>query len=212
MPALYPGLLIFRTLAQDVLIVGGALSPRHSGWSRPLPIGDPHAADQAHFVAAPLLAGAAVATTGVLGADGSQFRWPGPAMLCLTLAAISLITSIQLAFRGRGYIYSPAELRDWWGDEPAPDEGLLQEEQREDFRRWVRWMHRAATAYNVGIILLGCGMLGLLAPPEGASLTHAGVRWLAVAATALGTGWESVSLTRLLWNRRHTRHLREEDP
>lgn len=87
-------------------------------------------------------------------------------MLFMTVSAIALIGSIQLAFRGRGYLYRPGELRDWWTDETAPTEELLRQEQRDDFALWLRWMHRATTAYNLGIVLLGCGMLGLLAPPE----------------------------------------------
>ncbi|MBL1110155.1 hypothetical protein JK361_37310 [Streptomyces sp. 5-8] len=190
----------------SVLGEGEAL-PTRAGWSRPRPIGDPQAAEQAYFVAAPLLAGAAVATVGVLGADGAQFRWPGPAMLCLTLAAIALIGSIQTAFRARSYLYSPAELRDWWEGEQAPSDEVLQQEQRWDFAQWRLWVNRAALVYNLGIVLLGCGVAGLLAPPAGASEAHAGVRWLAAGATVLGTGWELIFMARQLMARRRRRRL-----
>ncbi|MEU6299266.1 hypothetical protein [Streptomyces erythrochromogenes] len=156
-------------------------------------------------MAAPLLAGASVATVGVLGADGDKFRWPGPAMFCLTLAAIALIASIQSAFRARGYLYSPAELRDWWEGEQAPSDGVLQQEQRQDFERWMLWVNRAALVYNLGIVFLGCGVAGLLAPPDGASEAHAGVRWLAAGAAVLATGWELSSMSRQLLARRRRR-------
>ena len=159
-------------------------------------------------MAAPLLAGAAVATAGVLGADGAQFRWPGPAMLCLTLAAIALIGSIQLAFRARGYLYSPAELRDWWDGVGAPSDEVLQQEQRRDFERWRLWVNRAALIYNLGVVLLGCGVAGVLAPPAEASEAHAGTRWLAAAAAMLGSGWESIVMARqLIALRRRRRRL-----
>ncbi|MGP4050250.1 hypothetical protein [Streptomyces sp. 2A115] len=122
-------------------------------------------------------------------------------MFFLTVSAIALIASVQLAFRGRGYLYSPGELRGWWTDESAPAEELLRQEQRDDFALWLRWMHRAATAYNLGIVLLGCGMLGLLAPPESASVQHAWSRWAGVGAATLGTGWEAVALVRAMWKR-----------
>lgn len=152
-----------------------------------------------------------MATVGVLGADGAQFRWPGPAMLFLTLAAIVLIGSIQTAFRGRSYLYSPSELRDWWAGEQAPPDLVLQREQRQDFAQWKRWANRAALAYNLGIILLGCGVAVLLAPPVGASEGHAGARWLAAGAAVLGAGWELLLVMRQLMMRRRTRHLAQGD-
>ncbi|GHD81074.1 hypothetical protein GCM10010317_103870 [Streptomyces mirabilis] len=136
-------------------------------WERPNRIGAPHAVDQAHFVAAPLLASAAVATVGVLGADGARFRWPGPAMLCFTVAAIFLIASVQLAFRGRSYLCSPAELYDWWTDVNRPRHEVLRGEHKRDFAQWTYWVSRAANTYNLGIVALGLGAIGLLARPKG---------------------------------------------
>jgi hypothetical protein len=58
-------------------------------WAKPTLLGYGSTSDAAHFVAAPLLAGACIATIGVLGADGDKFRWPGPAMLMLALAVVA---------------------------------------------------------------------------------------------------------------------------
>lgn len=176
---------------------GENMTPQE-GWKRPRGLGTPHAVDQVHFVAAPLLAGAAVATTGVLGSDGAQFRWPGPAMLCFTVAAISLIASIQLAFHGRRYLYTPAELFDWWSEEPRPGLGQLQREQREDFERWAWWMTRSTAAYNLGVIILGLGAFAMLAPPEAASFAHTWVRWISAGAAAAAAAWEAALTLRQL--------------
>ncbi|MFE6942223.1 hypothetical protein [Streptomyces chartreusis] len=165
-------------------------------WDRPALIGAPHAVDQAHFVAAPLLAGAAIATAGLLGADGGRFRWPGPAMLCFTLASIFLIASVQLAFRGRSFLYTPAELHDWWKGVHPPSQTVLQDEHRADMEQWRRWVGRAGDAYNLGVVCLGLGAIGLLAPPANASTGHALMRWLAVAAAAVATAWELITAIR----------------
>jgi len=172
------------------------MGPEPAGWERPQRIGDPSAADQAHFVAAPLLAGASIATVGVLGADGAQFRWPGPAMLCFTLSAMSLIASIQLAVRGRRYLYTPGEALEWWGHESEHRIPRLQREHRRDLVEWMRWKNFSATAYNFGVVALGLGAMGLLAPPEAASPAHTVVRWVAVAAAAVGTAWETTVTVR----------------
>lgn len=132
-------------------------------------------------------------------------------MFFLTISAVALIAGIQLAFRGRAYLYSPGELSGWWANEEAPDEEMLRQEQRDDFALWLKWMNRANTAYNLGIVLLGCGMLGVLAPPEDASVQHAWFRWMAFAAAALGAGWESAALVRGLWRRRRLRALMTGD-
>ncbi|MCL8015841.1 hypothetical protein [Streptomyces sp. AS02] len=165
-------------------------------WERPDRIGAPHSVDQAHFVAAPLLAGAAIATASVLGADGARFRWPGPAMLCFTVAAILLIASLQLAFRGRSCLYSPAELYDWWAGVTPPRRAVLQDEHKRDLEEWRYWASLAAHSYNLGIVTLGLGAIGVLAPPEGASIAHAWMRSLAAGAAAAGTAWELTATVR----------------
>lgn len=162
--------------------------------------------DQAYFVAAPLLAGVALAAVGILVTDGDKFRWPGPGVTLLTLSSILLIASIQLAFHGRQYLYSPAELSDWWDGELTPATEVLQEEQREDFSKWAKFARRAAVAYNSGIVLLGYGMVGLLAPPGGVSPEHSVTRWIAVGFAVVGASWELGSMVRHAWRslRSHT--------
>jgi len=48
-------------------------------------------------VAAPLLAGFSFTSVIVLSDDAGAFRWPGEAILALTIAAIALIAAVQCA-------------------------------------------------------------------------------------------------------------------
>ncbi|WP_189718450.1 hypothetical protein [Streptomyces phaeofaciens] len=152
-------------------------------WRGLAPGGTRAAAEATQFIAAPLLAGAAIATIGVVaGADGAQFRWPGPAMLALTVAAISLVTGIQLALRARHYLYSKAEVEEWHGPLVPSVEQLHAREQALHLMAWRNWYVRSYLAYNVGVALLGVGVLALLAPAEHASVAHSVCRWIAVTA------------------------------
>ncbi|WP_331732662.1 hypothetical protein OG592_42125 (plasmid) [Streptomyces avidinii] len=164
------------------------MSDTSPDWAKPAPLGYGSTSDAAHFVAAPLLAGACIATIGVLGADGDKFRWPGPAMLMLTLAFVALIASVQYGFHARQHFYSPADVDAWYppgGSRPA--ESTLRQRQQRDFQQWRRLSRRGSTAYNVGVVLLGAAATLVLAPPEDASLGHAVCRWTAAAVTALGS-------------------------
>lgn len=171
--------------------MGGFRPPR---WAKPAPLGYGQAADAAHFVAAPLLTSAAVALIGVIGADGDKFRWPGPALLGLALAATALVGSVQYGFHARALLYSAADVADWWGDQDVTEHcAELRERQHEHFRQWQVKIGRAVLAYNLGTTLLGAGVAACLAPPADATGAMALCRWLAfgaVAAGALGElGW-----------------------
>ncbi|MFF7892251.1 hypothetical protein ACFZDI_10045 [Streptomyces sp. NPDC007907] len=176
------------------------MSDSPSEWAKPTPLGYGSASEAAHFVAAPLLAGACIATVGVLGSDGDKFRWPGPAMLLLTLAFVVLIASVQYGFHARRHFYSPADIDDWYPPGARrPTEETLRSAQRRDLAEWRRMSRRGSTAYNMGIVLLGTGVTLVLAPPETASLEHATCRWAAVTVTAVG------SLAELEWILRQER-------
>ncbi|MEU6811116.1 hypothetical protein ABZ920_19435 [Streptomyces sp. NPDC046831] len=158
------------------------------GWARPTPLGYGSASEAAHFVAAPLLAGACIATVSVLGADADKFRWPAPAMLLLTLSFVALIGAVQYGFHARQHFYSPGDVDTWHPPGgPRPAEELLRREQQRDFQEWRRLSRRGSTAYNAGIVLLGAATTLVLAPPEGASLAHAVCRWTAAVVTAVGS-------------------------
>ncbi|MFG2351338.1 hypothetical protein [Streptomyces phaeochromogenes] len=152
--------------------------------------------DTLGFMAAPLFAGAALATIGVLGADSDKFRWPALSMLMLTLAAIALAASIQLALRGRRFLYSAGEVhslvaplapRSQRGDREQEELDELPtdfttELQADDFDQWLTMSSRAAWAYQTGLVLLGIGLASILAPPVTAGGSDAVLRWISVGA------------------------------
>jgi hypothetical protein len=151
-------------------------------WAKPAPLGYGPAADAAHFVSAPLLAAGCIAVIGVIGAATASFRWPGPAMLALTLGAISLIGSIQYGFHARALLYPAKDLEDWRGpDDLADRTETLREHQHDHFRQWKIKINRVVTAYNLGITLLAAGIALCLAPPATAKGTDAITRWIAAA-------------------------------
>lgn len=162
-------------------------------WEKPAPLGYGHAADAAHFVAAPLLAAAGVAMIGVLGADGEKFRWPGAGLLFLSLAVLALVGSIQTGFHARALLYSAADLEAWWGREDLDrHQETLRDRQRAEFEEWTSKIHRAVTLYNLGIVLLGVGLCLCVVPLPGSDLSDAVPRWIAFVALASGAAAELV--------------------
>nr|BBJ47512.1 hypothetical protein SAVMC3_01410 [Streptomyces avermitilis] len=144
-----------RQHGEDWLSGGRSPSP---DWRKPSPLGLGVAVDAVTNVAAPLLAGFAIATIGVVGADGGHFRWPGPVLLCLTLSALLFVTCVQFGFHARRHLYSFADISAWWSDEEMRDHrDLLREEQNADFQLWNRWRGRAYTAYSGGMVMLWLG-------------------------------------------------------
>ena len=163
-------------------------------WRKPAPLGYGPALDSMSNVAAPLLAGFSITAIAAVAADSDKFRWPGAALVALTLATMLLVTSLQFGFHARGYLYSGEDLRAWWTDEELErrsDE--LQQTQHDHFGRWQQWGARARLAYNSGIIVLALGIALLLAPPPSAVHAEAALRWIAAALAGIGAlgefGW-----------------------
>ncbi|MFV2121632.1 hypothetical protein ACE14D_25620, partial [Streptomyces sp. Act-28] len=158
-------------------------------WEDPRRPALPALMDALGLVAAPLMAGAAIATAGVLGADADKFRWPALSMLLFTGAAVALLTAIQVSLSSRRFLYSSEDVRLWAAPPTvreeeqaagrrAPEEHRA-EAQRRDFARWLWYSERATWAYQAGIVLLGIGFAGMVAPPSalhGADAVH---RWIA---------------------------------
>lgn len=156
-------------------------------WRKPAPLGYGSALDSMSNVAAPLLAGFSITAIAAVAADSDKFRWPGAALLSLTLATILLVTSLQFGFHARGYLYSGEDLRAWWtAEELERRSDELQETQHNHFARWEQWGARARMAYNSGIIVLATGIALLLAPPDSTGHTEAVLRWIAAAFAGLG--------------------------
>lgn len=163
-------------------------------WRKPRPLGYASTADSFYSVAAPVLAGFSVATLGVCLADSDKFRWPGPVLLALSLAALLLTAALQFGFHAQQHLYSPAQVRDWYDDEELTEERLvaLQIEQDENYRRWQGWDRRATISYNAGISVFGLGLVFALLPEGEREATW---YFRTLAALLLGGG----VLLELLW-------------
>ncbi|GAA2230260.1 hypothetical protein [Streptomyces indiaensis] len=164
--------------------------------------------DAVSNVAAPLLAGFAVAAIGVVAADSDQFRWPGAVLLCLTLAALLFVTCVQFGFHARRHLYSPADITAWWSEEEARERhDLLREEHATDFQYWESWRRRAYAAYTGGMVVLWMGVSLVLLPPTPGSSPDTVFRWAAAAVAAGAAVVEAVwstypSIKRRLQRRR----------
>ena len=137
-------------------------------------------------VAAPLLAGFSITTTAAVAASSSSFRWPGAALLSLTLASILLVTSLQLGFHARQHLYSPADVAAWWSAEDLTEPGRadrLRREQHANYAQWQRSSAKARASYNAGIIVLALAVARShwrrLIPPD---QVQEALPWVAAAA------------------------------
>lgn len=173
-----------------MLTGNGPAPPR---WRKPSPLGFGAAVDAVSNVAAPLLAGFAVAAIGVVAADSDKFRWPGPVLLFLTLAALSFVMCVQFGFHARRHLYSYADVTAWWTEEEVRDRhDLLREEQHHDFALWEGWRRRTYAAYTSGMIMLWLGVSLVLAPPAPSGALDTPFRWAAAAVAAAAAVVEAV--------------------
>lgn len=159
-------------------------------WQRPTPLGYGQGAKEAQFVAAPLLAAAALGLAGVVaGAKDDLFLLSGPTLLVLVLSAMALIYSIQLAYHSRKFLYSRQDVHDWHEltDADGELERMLRRQQYNDFHIWWTYNNRANRLFNTGTVLLAFGVAAALAP--GADSSQQAWRWVAagiVLACAVG--------------------------
>jgi hypothetical protein len=153
---------------------------------QPEPLGYPRAARDTHTVAAPLLAGAALALAGVVaGADDKNFRWSGVSLLVLVAAAMALIASIELHQYSHQYLYSRQDIHDWYEIDPANTalKAKLYEHQGDDYARWTKYNDRAVACFRMGTAVLGAGIITCVIPPEGGQ--QAIWRWAAAGLVFL---------------------------
>jgi hypothetical protein len=167
-------------------------------WTNDVPeAGYPKSVHKAVNIAAPLLAAAAVTLTGVVAADEIEFRWPAVAMLCLVLATVALVASIQLGFRARRYMFTREELEEWFAGTPRLAEYFKEAHNQDRALAIARntWDNKVASAvytYNIGTVLLGLGLAAVLLPKSDSE--QPGVRWAAMVVTLVAT------LGELIWS------------
>ena len=121
--------------------------------------------------AAPILAGFSITVVIVVSDDARDFRWPGWAILALTVSAIALIGALQSAKYAQGLWPGANRPRgsQWWTHtryfELNPAERITW------WAKWTRWF------YHLGLAALLAGLAFTLAPPDGAG--QGGLRWAA---------------------------------
>lgn len=162
-----------------------ALPLPHASPRRPGTPGIPATMDALTSVAAPLLAGAAIATIGVLCTDSAAFRWPALSMLLFTWAAISLVACVQISIRARRFLYTRDEFLTWTPSGAELDREITEAEsaiRNEHFERWLGLSMVATWAYQAGVCLLALGTSALLIPKAGTSTGDAVLRWIAIGS------------------------------
>jgi MFS family permease len=176
-------------------------------WSRPSPLGSMNEMDAIGTIASPLLAGFSLASVIVVSDDAQNFRWPGSAMLALSIAAITLIGALQSALAARSYLWSPGDVATWWPDvkEESGREKWLRAQQSWAFERWRIWTKRTRMAYNCGIVVLLLG-LALALPPQQNNGGQGSLRWAASGVAFAACLGEIAWIVTLYW-RRHRKPL-----
>jgi hypothetical protein len=137
-------------------------------------------------VAAPLLAGFSFTSVIVLSDDAGAFKWPGEAILALTIAAIALIAAVQCAKYARPDRWSGANrskaAAKFMGNFPYFSVPI-----DERAKVWSKWTRRY---YHLGISALLLGLAFALAPQHVTGVQGI-LRWtasvLAFVACALET-------------------------
>jgi hypothetical protein len=137
----------------------------------------------------PLLAGFSTASVIIVSDDAANFRWPGAAILALTIAAVVLIAAVQCAYHARIY------LSDKSGREDAGSQDERSQQQDGDYQlglTWTRWTQRA---YHYGIVALLAGLALAVAPhhPTGIQGT---LQWFAAGVAFAACAGEASWITR----------------
>ncbi|BCB91507.1 hypothetical protein [Phytohabitans suffuscus] len=131
----------------------------------PEPYGAFTAVDSLGGVAAPLLAGFAVALIGLLVPGADSLRHPDAALLLLALAAVLFLQVVQLNARARGYAVSPAQVREWYPDFDDPArQAVVAWELRHHRDCWAHLVRRTRVRYNIAILALTAGLMVALVP------------------------------------------------
>jgi hypothetical protein len=117
-------------------------------------------------VTIPLFAGFSVTSVIVVSDDASNFRWPGPTILVLAIASVSLVAAVQCAYHARMYLRDPAQ-----SEVSSADRGR-------------RWAIGTRIFYHCGIVMLLAGLGLALAPLSGKGIDNS-LRWVATFIASL---------------------------
>lgn len=126
-------------------------------------------------VTLPLLAGFSI-TAVVVSDDAANFRWPGPTILVLALAALALLAAVQCAYHAHLYL----------------------SKKDPDHKKGLDWARRTRRFYDYGLLAVIAG-LGLVVLPRHDTGIQAVFQWAAVLVTCAVWGVE------FFWKRREDR-------
>ncbi|WP_328358329.1 hypothetical protein OG828_19705 [Streptomyces sp. NBC_00457] len=126
------------------------------------------AAKEAHFVAAPLLAAAALGLAGVVAGADDEFRWPGVILLLLVATSMALIASIQMSYYALQFKFTweEREARRKAYDWVEPTEEAKTEILKQSQIAYEDNLRYAGIVFNAGTLMLGLGIAAALVPPD----------------------------------------------
>jgi hypothetical protein len=137
---------------------------RRPAWRPPAHYGYAAAIDGMGGVAAPFLAGIAIALAVLVISSPEHFGAENVALCALVLAAVGLVGCAECTFVARKYAVTPSQLEEWW---PDPDPDQLADEQHKAAATFTRWAACARAFYDIGIVALTVGVAAALVPHVG---------------------------------------------
>jgi hypothetical protein len=155
-----------------------------SPYEVPTPYGSAAGVESASSVAAPLLAGGALALAGVVVQQEASLRYPGVVLVLLVAAVLMLVTAVQCGFWARQYAVTPDEIGQWWPEANDARLKVIRDEQHRHAARHVMWSGRVAFAFNAGILLIWVALGLAVTPKEG--MQEPMWRWIAAGLAGLG--------------------------
>lgn len=162
-----------------------------SPYDVPDPYGQPEGSASASGVAAPLLAGGALALAGVIVQQQDSLRYPGLTLLLLVGALVLLIAAVQAGMWSRQFAVTPAEIEQWWPDPNKARQAAIVRDQNWHAQRHRVWARRVTVSFNLGVLVLWLAIAVAVVPRSGVQEPF--WRWaaavLALAAAVAEAGW-----------------------
>jgi hypothetical protein len=160
-------------------------------WSLPGYFGRAAAIDGMGAVAAPFLAGIAIALAVLVISNPTDFGEEGMSLFALVLATCALVSCVECTFWARQYAITPSQFLEW---APLQSDEWLEAEQRaalNSFERWAKWARRA---YNLGILGFAWAIVAMLVPTGGLKDAD---RWR-LAAFVLAAAWLAYEIVQIV--------------
>ncbi|EXG82037.1 hypothetical protein [Cryptosporangium arvum] len=150
----------------------------------PDPYGQTEGSASASGVAAPLLAGGALALAGVVVQQEDALRYPGVVLLVLVGAILMLVASVQCGMWARQYAVAPTDIQQWWPDPNLTRKAAILRDQKFHAHRHRVWAVRVTLTFNLGVLLLWIALAVAVAPKS--DVHEPAWRWGAATLAALG--------------------------